>query len=385
MKRTEAQSILGELAASQFGLVTSAQAKALGVDGVTLLRLRDAGLLDQVGRGVHLINGAAPPTHLEIRVAWLRLDPTRPAWERDGFGEKDGVVSHRSACLLHQLGDIPAPNVELTVSGRLSTREHWVKLHRHDGPLPVDDVTHVDGLPVTTVNRTVLDLLRSGADAGHVGGVIADAERRGLLDLDALAEQAGRYADRYAMARASGAELLSALAAEAGQLLQRDKALEALSGAAAAGYQDAVLHMLHIQAPAASLWHGNLSQLLSPVQGELGRAMAAQLDPALSELNKSLTANVAAQLAPLRDAAGQVVAAQLSPALNAMKQAVATRASEYLAPLLQNPEFTAALRERLADIILPDGTITAMLEQAAADESNNDSNDNDNKGTEADS
>jgi hypothetical protein len=52
MRRTEAQAILGGLPADQYGLVTSAQASARGVNGVTLLRLRDAGLLEPVGRGV---------------------------------------------------------------------------------------------------------------------------------------------------------------------------------------------------------------------------------------------------------------------------------------------------------------------------------------------
>lgn len=217
MKRVQAQATLGEMAASQYGLITSAQATARGVDGVTLGRLRDARLLEPVGRGVYLISGATTPTHLEIRIAWLRLDPARPAWERDGRGEKDGVVSHRSACLLHQLGDIPAPKTELTVPGRLTTREPWVKLHRHDGPLPVDEITMVDGLPVTTVDRTVLDLLRDHADGGHVGGVIAEAERRGLLDLRALAHQLGQFGQRYAMPGVSGAELLSTLTAQAEQ------------------------------------------------------------------------------------------------------------------------------------------------------------------------
>jgi hypothetical protein len=164
---------------------------------------------------VYLSCGAPAPTYLEIWIAWLRLDPGRPAWERDGRGAKDGVVSHRSACLLHQLGDIPAPNVEMTVPMRLTTREPWVKLRRHDGPLPAEEITFVDGLPVTTVDRTVLDLLRDGVDGGHVGGVIADAERRGLLDLRALARQVGQFGRYYATPGAPGAELLAALKAQA--------------------------------------------------------------------------------------------------------------------------------------------------------------------------
>jgi predicted transcriptional regulator of viral defense system len=219
---------LGGLAADQYGLITAALAKTHGVDGVTLLRLCEAELLENAGRGVYLLPGAVRPSHLEIRVAWLRLDPARPAWERDGRGTKDGVVSHRSACLLHELGDIPAPKVELTVPGRLTTREQWVELHRQPGPLDPDEIVVVDGLPVTSVERTIVDLLRDGADAGHIGGVIVDAEHRGLVDLDSLATRAQRFADHYAVPRASGNELLSALAAASGQRLDHDTAIEML-------------------------------------------------------------------------------------------------------------------------------------------------------------
>lgn len=265
MRRTEAQATLGELAADQFGLVTSAQAADRGIDGKTLQRLRDANLVEQVGRGVYRIAGAATPSHLETRIAWLRLDPERPAWERDGRGMRDGVVSHRSACLLHQLGDIPAPNVEMTVPKRLTTRDPWVVLHRHDGPLPADDITVVEGLPVTTAARTVVDLIRDGADAGHVGGVIADAERRGLLDLRDLADRVEPFAARYALPGGSGEELISTLVAGAGQRLGREKALETLDQAASAGYLTALRNVLVHRALPQDLSEEVARQLLTAV------------------------------------------------------------------------------------------------------------------------
>ncbi len=200
MKRDEAFRALAEIAADQAGLVTAAQAAARSVDRVTQLRLCQAQLLQNVGRGVYRVTGASPPSHLESRVAWLRLDPSRPAWRRTGLGVDDGVVSHRSACLVHELGDIPAPETELTVPRRRTTRELGIRLHIER--LDPEDVTIVDGLPVTTVTRTVMDLMRNGADAGHVGGVIANAERRNLVDLDSLAERISRFAPKYALAEA---------------------------------------------------------------------------------------------------------------------------------------------------------------------------------------
>ena len=332
MKRVQAQAILGGLAANQDGLVTSAQAMARGIEGVTLRRLRDAGLLEPVGRGVYLISGATTPTHLEIRIAWLRLDPPRPAWERDGRGEKDGVVSHRSACLLHQLGDIPAPNVELTVPGRLTTREPWVTLHRHDGPLSAEEITVVDGLPVTTVDRTILDLLQDGADGGHVGGVIADAERHGLLDRRALAQQVGQFGQRYAMPGASGAQLLSMLTAEAGKHHDNEAALDAVVDAAAVGYRDALRHVLQD------------TVLAEGENWQAGDSAAARI------------------LATIQDAARRALTAELGPVVTELDMPFVKQPARQLTAHIDQASFTAALRERPTEVALPDETIESVAE-----------------------
>lgn len=233
MRRDAALRALEDVAADQAGLVTAAQATARGVERVTQRRLATAGLLEHVGRGVYRLVGAPPPQHLELRTAWLRLDPATPAWERDGLGTDDGVVSHRSACLLHDLGDIPTPHVELTVPRRRTTREPGVRLHQ--AALNPAEVTIVDGLPVTTVERTIMDLLRGRADGAHVGAVLADAERRGLLDPDHLAEHLHGFARHYGLHDEDGTALIAALVEQAGGRspaadARRDATLAQLAG-----------------------------------------------------------------------------------------------------------------------------------------------------------
>lgn len=239
MERVEALSVLAVLAEDQSGLVTAAQASARGVDRVTQKRLAEDDLLERVGRGVYRVAGAAPPQYPEIRVAWLRLDPGRPAWERDGLGANDGVVSHRSACLVHRLGDIPAPAVEITVPRRRTTRELDVRLLIREGMTP-EDVVMIEGLPVTTAARTVVDLLADHADGGHVGGVIADAEQRGLIAIDDLAPRVQHLAASYGMPGASGHELLAELANQAGRALRADELRDAALAGMTLGYEQAV-------------------------------------------------------------------------------------------------------------------------------------------------
>jgi uncharacterized membrane protein len=55
----------------------------------------------------------------------------------------------------------------------------------------------VEGLPVTTVLRTVADLLGESEDASAVGRVCQDALRAELLDVGALARAVAPFAAAY--------------------------------------------------------------------------------------------------------------------------------------------------------------------------------------------
>jgi hypothetical protein len=231
MERSEAIRTISTIAADQWGLVTTAQAEAAGVSRVDLGRLADANLLDRAARSVYQVPGATPAAHLDIKVAWLRLDPAVPAWERQIGDDRSGVVSHASACQLHDVGDIPADDVELSVPRRRTTREPGVSFHRV--VVPVQDVTVIEGLPVTTMDRTICDLMRGRADAGHIGRVIADADQRGLIDTRLLAPRVQPYARFYGMPRTvEGTDLLESLADQAGFTL-RDQQMTAAGERAA--------------------------------------------------------------------------------------------------------------------------------------------------------
>ena len=64
MDRSEQLTALAQAAAGQWGLVTAAQAKKLGLNAVQLLRLTEAGMLENVGRGVYLVPAAGCPSTL---------------------------------------------------------------------------------------------------------------------------------------------------------------------------------------------------------------------------------------------------------------------------------------------------------------------------------
>ncbi|WP_369678928.1 type IV toxin-antitoxin system AbiEi family antitoxin domain-containing protein [Saccharopolyspora antimicrobica] len=200
---------LGAYTAGQWGLVTAAQAKGAGVDSVTLLRLVDAGLLVRVRHGVYQLAVSEESAHLAEKAAWLALRPAVAGWVRPKLDPDGGVVSHRSAALLQGLGDLVSERIEITVPRRRATRDSEVKLRGR--PLDEDEVTRVDGLPVTTVERTVIDLLNDRVDASHMGQIIHEANRRDRLDLDVLAEKVGCFSRRYGVTGRDGHALIEHL------------------------------------------------------------------------------------------------------------------------------------------------------------------------------
>jgi predicted transcriptional regulator of viral defense system len=205
---------LGRVTAEQWGLVTAEQAEQAGVDAACLGELVQSGVLVAVGAHVFQLAGAPLPPQLDIKVAWLQLEPGTPAWRR--LTNNSGVISHSSACRLHGLGDLPVGMVEMFAAGS-RTVATGVRVHHEPRPAPAQ-ITVVDGLPVTTAERTITDLLHAGLDGGHVGGVVADAARLGLVDLRSLAQQVGVFASAYGLpASSSGHDLISRLLADAGE------------------------------------------------------------------------------------------------------------------------------------------------------------------------
>src|SRR5262245_50765439 len=148
--------LAAEVAENQWGLVTRAQALAAGVPRATFARLVAAGALVRVAHGVYRIAGGLDPGHLDLRAAWLQLDPLTPAWQRVRSDDV-AVVSHRSAAELYVLGDLIADTHEFSVPVRTQTRRRDVRLYLRQ--VPPEDRDVVDGLPVTGAHRIVADLL----------------------------------------------------------------------------------------------------------------------------------------------------------------------------------------------------------------------------------
>lgn len=92
---------------------------------------------------------------------------------------RHAVASHRTAAWLWGLLTDNRPVVDVTVPTHRRGRD---RIRIHQARLQDPDRAVVDGIPVTSVARTLLDI----AAGGDVERPIAEAERRSLFDLQAI-------------------------------------------------------------------------------------------------------------------------------------------------------------------------------------------------------
>lgn len=167
------------------------------VDDGTLVRLRPGFYVDsharELGRGQrHLLSAIATDSAM------------------DG-----AVLTHWSAAMAHGLPDwgLPLRKVSVSRQGHAS-RSRSTRRVRHDlCPLDPDEIVVVDGLSLTSAERTVIDVARTCDPVSSVS--VADAAlNRGLVTEDSLHDALGRAAGRAGIKRARAAIALSDAASE---------------------------------------------------------------------------------------------------------------------------------------------------------------------------
>jgi predicted transcriptional regulator of viral defense system len=167
MRSVDVLESLELLGSSQGGVVTAAQASEAGVSKMHLSRLADRGTVQRVRHGVYALPSADTGPLQGLRAAWLATG-SRPAGN-----QPLAVASGESAAAVHGLGDLLPSKYEFTTAVRRQTTQPDTRYRRRD--LPDEDVTWVNGLPVTTVARTIKDLATGGTDFDHLAVAVRDA------------------------------------------------------------------------------------------------------------------------------------------------------------------------------------------------------------------
>jgi very-short-patch-repair endonuclease len=109
------------------------------------------------------------------------------------------VLSHRSAAALWGLREDSRNRIDVTAPGRRGRIPVGIAAHRH-GFLTAADRTSVDGIPCTSVSRTLLDLAAVASDR-ELRYAVKQAEIEGLFDLTEMNELLRRSRGRRGVAR----------------------------------------------------------------------------------------------------------------------------------------------------------------------------------------
>ena len=108
-------------------------------------------------------------------------------------------MSHATAAWLHGLGEVNPEPLTFTHPVRRQTRKGGLRFVR--ASIGAQEVMTLGGLPVTTMERTILDLLSDGEDLSLLSAVLRDAMRADPgLDSAVFASRIDGYAKAYGYA-----------------------------------------------------------------------------------------------------------------------------------------------------------------------------------------
>lgn len=161
---------LFELATDQYGFITRDQALKAGFNRDTLTQMAKRGHVDHVGHGLYRFK-AFPSGPLDAYMAAV-------LWPHG----KTGVLSHETALDLYGLSDANPAKVHITVPKKHRvTRTIPATFAIHHADLQPQEITWREGLPVTTVERTIRDAHQAHLRRGLLEQALEQARSRGLL------------------------------------------------------------------------------------------------------------------------------------------------------------------------------------------------------------
>lgn len=172
---------LYRIAEQQAGYFTARQAATAGFSWERLSDYSKRKRFQRAARGIYRLCQFPASRFEDLFVAWLRC------------GRKS-VISHESALAVYDLSDVVPAAAHVTVPRTASRRRKGLRLHTNR--LRPREVVEREGLPVTSVPRTVSDVAKAGLSEDHVERAIREALQRGLTSKQELGSEAKRRGGR---------------------------------------------------------------------------------------------------------------------------------------------------------------------------------------------
>ena len=169
--------VLAELGARQHGVVALGQLTVLGLTASAVRKRAATGQLHRVHRGVYAVGHRRLTREGLWMAAVLAYGP-------------GAVLSHQSAGALWGISADAATKVHVSLPSRSVRMRRGIEAHAA-ACLSARDVTQRDGIPCTTVARTLLDLAGS-ATRRELERAVSEAEVQSLFDRRELEEASRR-------------------------------------------------------------------------------------------------------------------------------------------------------------------------------------------------
>jgi len=166
---------LFSIANDQGGYFSLSQARVAGIRRNQIYRAVRQGTIERVYSGVYRLSLFPVGQFEEVFAALVSM------------GE-NAVVGFETALYIYGLSDIIPSDIHLIMPRSSSRRRSHVKMHTNQ--LDDQEITFFEGIRVTTVERTIIDVLASHADMDQVRMAIEQAIDNGLTTRDKLITQA---------------------------------------------------------------------------------------------------------------------------------------------------------------------------------------------------
>lgn len=173
---------LYNIAESQGGYFAASQARKIGFSWDRLSKNVKTRRFTRVAHGVYRLMQFPGSAFEDLFIAWLRAGP-------------NSVISHESALSVYDLSDMLPGEIHIIVPRSSSVRRTGIR--QHTNQLGDSEITTREGLPITTVARTLADVSATGLAKEQVKLAINEGINKGMVTMKMLEDQAEKRGGRF--------------------------------------------------------------------------------------------------------------------------------------------------------------------------------------------
>ena len=173
---------INELAATE-GVFTTAQAERFDIPADALSYACRAGRLERIAKGAYRLVGSQSTQLDELSAIWKLTAPEKMSYERIAVSSWDGIsIGGTTAASILRIGNFYLSPYRVFAPNRINSKKTSVKFGIRK--IKRDDVSFIEGLPITKIERTLLDLCMDKEDPSLIADTLSDAVNKYESSID---------------------------------------------------------------------------------------------------------------------------------------------------------------------------------------------------------